>query len=657
MLTDALDPLPPQTDRDHMQNDAPPAVQTGAGKTPAPTQATQLAELLSRMGEVASGAGRRDLLDRLTAARERVLDPRLRIVVVGPLKQGKSQFVNSLLGLDVCSVGDDETTAVPTMVAYAETERAELVVGEIGADPVRIDIPMADIHAVTPTDPRAEGREILRLEISVPSPLLKDGLVVIDTPGVGGHGNPHANSTLGLVTSADAVLVLSDSSQEFTEPEVAFLRQVVTLCPAVACLVTKTDLYPHWRRIVDADRGHLARQGIDVPLMPISSMLRSHALRLKDDSLDKEAGFPALYDFLRGVVQRADATTRKAVALDVRSVSEHLALALGSELAALRDPETAAAAVAGLQQARANAEDMQKRSSRWQQTLNDGITDLAADIDHDLRDRLRVITREAEEAVDGGDPGKDWPRIGEWLEDQIASAVGDNFVWAHERSLWLAETVARHFAETADAHIPAMNIANVDGVMDPVTSLGDLESGRMGITSKVLVGMRGSYGGVLMFGLITTMMGLALLNPISLGAGVLLGSKAYKDDKEARVLKRRADAKVAIRKFTDDVSFQVGKESKDRLRLVQRQLRDHFTDMADQTVRSVSDSLRAAQEAATGASSERAARTAELEQSLKKISALRSIAQKLDPEAVEAAEADKVVEAARADRTQIGTGS
>jgi hypothetical protein len=79
--------------------------------------------------------------------------------------------------------------------------------------------------------------------------------------------------------------------------------------------------------------------------------------------------------------------------------------------------------------------------------------------------------------------------------------------------------------------------------------------------------------------------------------------------------------------------------------------------MADQTVRSVSDSLRAAQEAATGASSERAARTAELEQSLKKISALRSIAQKLDPEAVEAAEADKVVEAARADRTQIGTGS
>ena len=33
-----------------------------------------------------------------------------------------------------------------------------------------------------------------------------------------------------------------------------------------------------------------------------------------------------------------------------------------------------------------------------------------------------------------------------------------------------------------------------------MASLADLEAGRIGITQKVLVGMRGSYGGVLMFG-------------------------------------------------------------------------------------------------------------------------------------------------------------
>jgi hypothetical protein len=637
----------------HMQNNAIEKAAASSGKAGGRSdnvQAGQLGDLLGRMRDIAAEADRRDLVERLTHARERVLDPRVRIVVVGPLKQGKSQFVNSLLNLEVCSVGDDETTAVPTVVQNAEESSAELVLAEPGSDPVRVPVPLDQLTSTTPSSPLAQGRDVLRLEVHVPSPLLADGLVVVDTPGVGGHGNPHAASTLGLITSADAVFVVSDSSQEFTEPEVAFLRQAMTLCPTVAVLMTKIDLYPHWRAIVEANKEHLRRENIDVTMLPISSMLRSHALRLNDDSLNVEAGFPQLYDFLRErVVARANVTTRKAVALDIRSVSEHLALALGSELAALRDPETAAAAVSGLQSAKASAEALQQRSALWQQTLGDGITDLAADIDHDLRDRLRQVTREAEQAVDEGDPGKDWPAIGEWLEEQIATAVGDNFVWAHERSMWLAERVAEHFADAAQASLPDFDIAGMDGIMDPVTSLADLESGRMGIASKVLVGMRGSYGGVLMFGLLTTFVGLALINPISIGAGVLLGSKAYKDDKEQRILKRRGDAKVAIRKFTDDVSFQVGKESKDRLRLVQRALRDHFAQIADQTVRSINDSLRAAQEAASIANSERAARTTQLEKELQAVATMRSIADKLDPLEVEPAErAGSAVEPERA---------
>jgi hypothetical protein len=156
--------------------------------------------------------------------------------------------------------------------------------------------------------------------------------------------------------------------------------------------------------------------------------------------------------------------------------------------------------------------------------------------------------------------------------------------------------------------------------------LADLESGRIGITQKVLVGMRGSYGGVLMFGLITTMMGMALVNPISIGAGVLLGTKAYREDKQAQVLKRRAEAKAAIRRFADDVSFQVGKESKDRLRLVQRLLRDHFTDIAEQALRSINESLRATQEAAQLESSEHAARIKRLETDMRVVAELDAVA-------------------------------
>lgn len=596
------------------------------------TSESALTSLLDRTSEIASSAGRADLVDRLAVVRRRVVDPRFRVVVVGQLKQGKSQFVNSLLNLSVCSVGDDETTAVPTVVQHAEQASAELVLAEPGGETRRVEVPLAELDSVTPSTPLAQGREVLRLEVGVPSPLLADGLVFVDTPGVGGHGNPHAAATLGLLPGADAVLVLSDASQEFTEPELAFLRQVTGLCPAVACLITKTDLYPHWRRIVEADAGHLTRAGIDVPLLPVSSLLRSHAMRLDDRSLHDESGFAALYDFLRErVVDHAAGGLRRAVSLDVHAVVEHLMLSLGSELAALRDPAKGAAAVAELQRAKAVTEELQKKTSRWQQTLADGIADLASDIDHDLRDRLRQVTREAERAVDECDPGKEWDELGEWLEQQIAQSVGDNFVWAHERALWLAEVVAEHFADAGTVELPHLDVGDLDSVLDPVAALSDLESGRIGIAQKVLVGMRGSYGGVLMFGLITTLMGMTLLNPISVGAGVLLGTKAYRDDRETRVVKRRADAKVAIRRFTDDVSFQVGKESKDRLRLIQRLLRDHFTAIAEQTLRSLGDSLRAAQEAAKVESTGRTRRAGEVEQQMAVLATLKGRAAQLFP--------------------------
>ncbi|WP_137723953.1 dynamin family protein [Prescottella subtropica] len=589
-------------------------------------------DLLDRTARIADSAGRGDLVERLDVARTRVTDPRFRVVVVGRSGQGKSQFVNSLLDLAVCSVGDHETTAVPTVVQYADRTFAELVLAASSGPPMRVDVPLGQVETIGPGSPLAAGRDILRLEVNVPSPLLADGLVFLDTPGVGGHGSPHAAATLGLLPAADAVLVVSDASQEFTEPELAFLRQVTGLCPAVACLVGKTDLYPHWRRIVDADRGHLERAGLEVPLLPISSLLRSHALRLDDPSLHEESGFAALYDFLRTrVVDHAAGGLRRAVSVDVYGVVEHLQLTLVSELAALRDPEKGSAAVAELRRAGTVTEDLQKKTARWQQTLADGIADLAADIDHDLRDRLRQVTREAEKAVDEGDPGREWTELGEWLAGQVAQSVGDNFVWAHDRARWLAEVVAEHFAAAGTVDLPLLDVAGLDGVLEPVAELGDLESGRIGLTQKVLVGMRGSYGGVLMFGLVTTLMGMALVNPVSIGAGVLLGTKAYRDDRDARVVRRRGDAKIAIRRFTDDVSFQVGKESKDRLRLIQRLLRDHFTAVAEQTLRSLADSLKAAQEAAGVAAGERARRADEVEKQLAVLSGLKSRAAHLFP--------------------------
>lgn len=592
--------------------------------------------LLTVLGETiaaARAAGRNDLVGRLEMAADRVRDPRRRIVIVGQLGQGKSCFINALLNFEICPVGDDATTAVPTLLAHGPEPHAELVpAGPSGTEAARVPLPINEIGTITVCTPQAHDRRVLRIEIQLPNPLLADGIVLVDTPGVGGYGSSYAAGVLGLVATADAVLVLSDASTELTEPELIFLRQVRELCPITALLLTKTDLYPQWRRVHEADLGHLSRARVEVPIIPVSSVLRRHAMLLQDQQLGAESGFGVLFQFLRDqVVARDQAATRLAVAADIQSAAEHLALALGSELVALRDPRQGAMAVRELQLAKSTAEDLHRRTSAWQLTLSDGITDLAGDVDHDLRERLREIARTGEEWIDEHDPGRHWDRIAEWLTGDIDTALGDNLLWTHTRAVELAERVAAHFTEIGMVELPDVSSGlHTEDSRAGGGTLADLEPD-IGFGSKLLVGMRGSYGGVLMVGLATTFAGLAMLNPISIGAGVLVGGKAFRDDKQARLARRRNEAKVAIRRCIDDVAFQAGKESKDRLHRIHRALRDHYTGVAERSLRSIDDSLRAAQEAANMETARRSERCAVLDRQLHMVAELRRYADAMQP--------------------------
>ncbi len=244
-----------------------------------PRQVKVILELIDHTKKIAEENGRTDLAERLATARVRIADPMIRVVIAGQLKQGKSQLLNSLLNVPVARVGDDETTVLATVVSYSEQVSAQLIVARPdGAEPQAIPISPADLTKDLRRAPEAGGREVLRVEVTANSPLLKHGLAFIDTPGVGGHGQPHLSATLGLLPDADAMLMISDASQEFTEPEMTFIRQAHEICPVAAIVATKTDLYPHWREIVAADQAHLQRAGLPLPVIPASSLLRSHAL-------------------------------------------------------------------------------------------------------------------------------------------------------------------------------------------------------------------------------------------------------------------------------------------------------------------------------------------------------------------------------------------
>jgi len=270
--------------------------------------------------------------------------------------------------------------------------------------------------------------------------------------------------------------------------------------------------------------------------------------------------------------------------------------------------------------------------SKWQQSLNDGIVDLQADVDHDLRGRIRQVTRQADEALDASDPADTWDEFQGWLYRRVAEDVVQSYAFMFGRAQQLIARVAEHFGEDGAGIVVDLDVANPTEVLSTVDSNTDIDIHKVGMGTQGMAALRGSYGGLLMFGMLGRMAGLAMANPATIIIGLFMGRQALRGEKERQLTMRRNQARQAHRKYTDEVGFVVGKDSRDTLRRVQRRMRDFFAARAEELHRSTSEALAGAQQAAKADETTRQKRLRDVDAELKRIGVLRDKALGLAPE-------------------------
>ena len=602
------------------------------------------------LGIKAAGAyDRPDLAARLTTTRRRLDEPDLAVLVVGEFKQGKSTLVNALLNIDACAVDDDIATAVPTLVRFGEeptaTARYVADVGPddgsdgaaafdpaapaVGADEA-VPVPIDSVPSLVVGGADEAGRRIGSVELTVPRRLLGSGLSLMDTPGVGGLASEHGAATLGALPSARAVLFVTDASQELTQPELDFLRRAHALCPHLAVVLSKIDLYPAWRRIAELDRGHLDAQGLgDLPILAVSSLLRQRAVATDDAGLNRESGYHALVGFLRDeVLARGEELVAAQAGRDVVDVCAQLQSAFEAEREVLADPSRAEAIMAELREAEARTEQLRSGAARWQTTLSDGIQDLNADLDHDLRARFRGVSEALDERLADVDPPDVWDELEPWFRQLVAEEVAGN----HQELLARADDLSRTIAELFAADAGHLEVAG--RLHSPLETVEGVEAGtgiddvaKPGMVTSGLGVLRGGYGGMMMFGMLAGMVGLTLATPVTVGVGLLMGRKQQKDEKKRQLTQRRQQAKQVCRTYVDAVSFQVSKQLRDQLRMVHRELRDGWAERAQELAQSTQSALESAQRAAADTSG--GGRLADVEAELERIAGLRQRAEAL----------------------------
>ncbi len=578
-----------------------------------------LARAAADLAETAAALGRGDLAGRLRIAAARASRPATIVCVVGEFKQGKSSLVNALVGQDVCPVDDDLATSAITLLRHGDEltvqvrrrEGEQVVVEEI--DPASIP------DWVTEAGNPGNARCVERVDISLPSPLLADGLVLVDTPGMGGLGAGHAAATLAFLPFADGLIFVSDASAELSAPEVEFLLQARGACPNIVFALTKTDLYRSWREIEQRDGAHLASAGAQVVATALSSRLRSVAVERRDGALDAQSGIPTILTQLQHtiVTPAKDLAGRRAAA-EALGALDQLEPAVRGELEAIADPARGRAVAAEAEVARQRIEHLRGPGARWTILVGDRVSDLSNDVTFRFRDAMRKIIRTNEEAIEALKSAKEWDDIGRSLQAEVATAVADAFMGIETGSVDIRTAVLELLAEDiVDVALPGIAPAIDITALWSGKPLDVAQSRRGKVASQTLTGLRGAQGGIIMFGMLgqflTAGIGVRMAsNPVTLGLGAAFGGFQLVEGNKRKIALRRQQARSNARQFADDVQFEVGNAIGELLRTVQRSIRDDFTDRISELHRTYADVVKAATDAAAGNQAEGARRTSEL---------------------------------------------
>jgi GTP-binding protein EngB required for normal cell division len=306
------------------------------------------------------------------AARMRPLIDRLasgvfRLVVMGEVKKGKSTFINALLGIaDLLPTDSDVSTSTVYKIIYGpeivytvyflpQPDRPDEVPEPL-ALPVseeqrsKYGIP-ATTNSVkeqlryfgTEAGNPANEKGVDFIAVEVPNPLLREGLTIVDTPGVGGLFKAHRDITFRYAPNADAVMFVVDSVESVVgADEVKFLRDLKEVTKHIFFVQTKIDnadeaQWQAWRaRNLSILSEALALPREQIPYFPVSSTLKQRA----DEHLSgpdlSDSGFLAVTQFIQTVllprkdrilaVQSARAVYED-VAREARLVADRLAIA------------------------------------------------------------------------------------------------------------------------------------------------------------------------------------------------------------------------------------------------------------------------------------------------------------------------------------------
>lgn len=208
------------------------------------TDADKLRSFLKQVAPTLETYGKKSIVSEIDKAITTTEDSTT-VLFCGEFKRGKSSLVNAIIGTELCPTDIGIATSVVTTIKYGAVKKAVRYYGNLleNADSLKSEeIEWEDIDKYTMGDVLEIDNTIL-VELSYPSPFLKNGITIIDTPGIGGLDPRHAILTHMALPKADVIVFVTDAGEPLTQSELEFYESKVLSCgKRNVVLVNKSDI-------------------------------------------------------------------------------------------------------------------------------------------------------------------------------------------------------------------------------------------------------------------------------------------------------------------------------------------------------------------------------------------------------------------------------
>lgn len=440
---------------------------------------------------------------------QKVDNDTFKIQIVGTFKNGKSTFINALLGEDILPTKALPCTSVINEIKYGESKKAILNFRNPLPETLLSDIPTATLnhmkaHGMKDVPPMeieydrisdyvtipldGDPDEIslkspyLSVELFYPSQLLKEGVEIIDSPGLN-ENDERTAVTLEYLDKADAIIFLLDATRACAKDEMDTIEDI--LVPKgfddMFFVVNRFDMIPprekaETKRFVE----NKVKQYTTNEIYCISALNALDGKLDNDDVKLSESGLPAFEKRL------SDFLTKEKGKIKLAKPAKELKSILTKEALFSAIPSQRSQLSTNIQVLRERYESVKPQLAQYESQKESLRTSLALKVERkengitraistQFREIANLIPAWVEDFTPKTDPGvfgkkKQLEKVAKEISEHVSEKVKETFVkWNQEVLVPLVEESATEIFETSDN--------TLKGILDGIDELQSELSG------------------------------------------------------------------------------------------------------------------------------------------------------------------------------------